>query len=95
VIATGGGIVTSEENRQLIKDNGFVVYLYANVDTQYLRTMNDSNRPMIAVEDPKARLNDIFSRRKPLYEEVQDCLVDTNIQTIKQCVEQIKAEIRK
>ncbi|MBQ9220026.1 shikimate kinase [Succinivibrio sp.] len=95
VIATGGGIVTSNENRQLIKNNGFVVYLYASVDTQYLRTKNDSNRPMIAVEDPRSRLNEIFTRRKPLYEEVQDCLVDTNIQTIKQCVEQIKSEIRK
>ncbi|SFS73111.1 shikimate kinase [Succinivibrio dextrinosolvens] len=95
VIATGGGIVTSEENRKLIKDNGFVVYLYASVDTQYLRTMNDTNRPMIAVEDPKARLHEIFTKRKPLYEEVNDCLVDTNTQNIKQCVEQIKAEIRK
>jgi len=95
VIATGRGIVGSEENRQILKDNGFVVYLYADVDTQYLRTMNDSNRPMINVADPKARLNEIFSKRKPLYEEVQDCLVDTNTHTIKECVEQIKAEIRK
>lgn len=95
VIATGGGIVTTDENREILKENGFVVYLYANVDTQYLRTMNDSNRPMINVSDPKARLSEIFSLRKGLYEEIQDCLVDTNIQTIKECVEQIKAEIRK
>ena len=95
VIATGGGIVGSEENRQILKDNGFVVYLYADVENQYLRTMNDSNRPMISVSDPKARLNEIFTKRKPLYEEVKDCLVDTNTHTIKECVEQIKAEIRK
>ncbi len=94
VIATGGGIVTIEENRNILKNNGFVVYLFADVDTQYVRTKNDSNRPMIAVEDPKKRLNEIFLKRKPLYEEIQDCVIDTNINSIKECVEQIKSNLK-
>ena len=38
VIATGGGIVTVDENRELIRENGVVVYLHATVKQQLSRT---------------------------------------------------------
>lgn len=60
IIATGGGVIGREENRKLLKANGLVVYLMADVDSQYLRTLKDNNRPMIAVDDRRKRLEDIF-----------------------------------
>ena len=78
IIATGGGIIGKEENRAILKENGLVIYLHASVETQYLRTLKDNGRPMIAVEDRRAKLNEIFNVRYPLYKEVADLEIDTN-----------------
>ena len=94
IIATGGGIIGKEENRAILKENGLVIYLHASVETQYLRTLKDNGRPMIAVEDRRAKLNEIFKVRYPLYKEVADLEIDTNTHTVHECVEQIKAKLK-
>ncbi|MGN1281561.1 MAG: shikimate kinase [Succinivibrio sp.] len=94
IIATGGGIVVTEENIDLLRNNGLVIYLYADVNTQYMRTLRDNNRPMIAVEDRRQRLQDIFSIRDPLYCSVNDIRVDSGTSSIHECVEQIKMKLR-
>ena len=94
IIATGGGIIGKEENRAILKENGLVIYLHASVETQYLRTLKDNGRPMIAVDDRRAKLNEIFIVRYPLYKEVADLEIDTNTHTVHECVEQIKAKLK-
>ena len=49
---------------------------------------------MIAVEDRRAKLNEIFKVRYPLYKEVADLEIDTNTHTVHECVEQIKAKLK-
>ncbi len=93
VIATGGGIVVTPRNLEIMKDNGVVVYLYADVDTQYLRTSHDENRPMLKVDDKKQRLSSLFSVRQPLYESIMTFSVDTGVNNIRQCVDIIKAKL--
>lgn len=94
VIATGGGIIGRELNRKLLKENGIVVYLLADVDTQYLRTSHDNNRPMLNVDDRRQRLADIFSKRDPLYKECADITIDSGKMDIHDCVETIIEKIR-
>lgn len=94
VIATGGGIIGRKQNRTILKDNGTVIYLYADVQTQYLRTLKDNSRPMIAVDDRKSKLESIFQTRAPLYEEVKDLLIDTVKANVHECVEQIKLKLK-
>ncbi|MCI5577651.1 MAG: shikimate kinase [Succinivibrio sp.] len=94
IIATGGGIIGKEENRAILKENGLVIYLHASVETQYLRTLKDNGRPMIAVDDRRAKLNEIFNVRYPLYKEVADLEIDTNTHTVHECVELIKAKLK-
>ena len=94
VIATGGGIVVTEENLMILSDNGLVIYLYADVDTQYKRTMHDTNRPMILVDDRHKRLSDIFSIREPIYNKVCDFVIDSSKHSIHECVEEIKAKLK-
>lgn len=94
IIATGGGVIGREENRKLLKANGLVVYLMADVDSQYLRTLKDNNRPMIAVDDRRKRLEDIFKIRDPLYREACDFIVDSSHNNVHDCVEQIKAKLK-
>lgn len=94
IIATGGGIVVTAENIDLLRNNGLVIYLYADVDTQYIRTLRDNNRPMIAVDDRRQRLEDIFNIRDPLYNSVNDLKIDSGASSIHDCVEQIKMKLR-
>lgn len=76
VIATGGGSVLDPANRALMSQRGVVVYL--NVPPQILweRTRNDRNRPLLQVEDPRARIEELHRARDPLYREVADIVID-------------------
>lgn len=78
VLATGGGVVLDPDNRRYLAARGFVVYLYASVEEQLRRTHGDSNRPLLQTADPRARLNQLFSLRDPLYRAVTDCVVETD-----------------
>jgi len=70
IIATGGGIVERPENRALLREH-FVIYLRVPVEEQFRRTRRNRNRPLLnQVEDPKAKLQELFDRRDPLYQEV-------------------------
>ena len=78
LLATGGGAVTREINRQLLSERGVVVYLYATVDQQVDRTARDRNRPLLQNDNPRQVLEDLFVVRDPLYREVADIIVTTD-----------------
>jgi len=78
VVATGGGIVLLEENRQQLKKHGLVVYLQASVEQLLERTSKASNRPLLQVADPRARIVELLAQRDPLYREVADIVCDTD-----------------
>jgi shikimate kinase len=75
VLATGGGIVLSDENRRLLVQRGTVVYLRATVNDLRKRTRNDRNRPLLRVADPLQRLRELHEQRD-LYREVASIIVD-------------------
>ena len=54
ILSTGGGSVLRSENRQILRQNGAVVYLHASPETLLERTRYDSNRPLLQVADPLA-----------------------------------------
>jgi len=73
VIATGGGIITNEANRQLLKEtNGLVVYLKTEVKHQLKRLKRDKQRPLLQGEGRRERLLNLARKRNPLYEQVAD-----------------------
>ena len=72
VLATGGGAVLSADNRKLLAENGVVVYLRAAAADLWSRTRHDKNRPLLQTADPRARLEQIYAERDPLYREVAD-----------------------
>lgn len=93
IISTGGGIVMQEQNRALIKDMAFCIYLYASVETQYKRTKYDKNRPMILVDDRKKRLSELFLVRDSLYEEISHLKIVTDNASIDDIVKYIKFKV--
>ncbi|AWI78520.1 MAG: shikimate kinase [Betaproteobacteria bacterium HGW-Betaproteobacteria-13] len=76
VLATGGGVVLDAGNRALLTQRGIVIYL--NVPPQILweRTRHDRNRPLLRVENPRQRIEELHRIRDPLYREVADLVVD-------------------
>ena len=78
IIATGGGIIGREINCKAIKDNSTCIYLYASVQTQYQRTLNDSKRPLLNTQDRYEKLSSLFKVRHSLYKSVCNCCVDTD-----------------
>jgi shikimate kinase len=78
LLATGGGAVTSEKNRQLIRGAGIVVYLSATADQIYQRVRHDFGRPLLQVDNPKVAIEDILKKREPLYREVADLVIPSS-----------------
>lgn len=78
VLATGGGAVTRELNRQHLNQRGVVIYLYTPVEMQLARTARDRNRPLLQVADPAAKLAELLKIRDPLYREVAHHIVPTS-----------------
>ncbi len=81
VLATGGGAVLSEQNRQILKNNGQVVYLRANVHDLWQRTRNDKSRPLLQGTNIKKKLEELYHERNPIYTALADCIVDTGPQS--------------
>ena len=78
----GGGVVLEAENRALLAPRGFVIYLRAQPRDLYQRTRHDKSRPLLATDDPLARLEELHRVRDPLYREVADLIVDTGRQSV-------------
>ena len=78
VIATGGGIVLREKNRQLLQQLGRVVYLRSNLKDLILRLKDDNTRPLIQNVDLAKKFNDLIKEREPLYMEIADFIINTN-----------------
>jgi Shikimate kinase len=90
VLATGGGAVLDENNRAHLKQRGFVVYLQASVPILFGRTYKDRNRPLLQTEERRRKLEDLAKQRDPLYRQVADLIVYTDLYTVRQTVRQIR-----
>lgn len=95
VLATGGGVVLSKQNRENLSQHGFVVYLRASVNDLWHRTRNDKNRPLLQTDDPRAKLEKLFSERDPLYREIADIIIDTGDQSVSTIVQHLEDLLNK
>lgn len=66
VISTGGGAVLAEANRQLMRENGLVVWLRTDVDVLIQRMQYDTTRPLLQ-GDAKANITRILEERREAY----------------------------
>ena len=74
LISCGGGVIVTPENRVLLREGGYVVYLQVTADEAAARINNYSTRPLFTDLEAARRL---IQERLPLYEEVADASVDT------------------
>lgn len=85
IIATGGGVITREENYKPLKQNGIIVFI--NRDADMLPT---NGRPLSQMHGVKA----LYEKRMPLYRQFADIEVDGN-GTIDEVAERIVKELEK
>jgi len=90
VLATGGGAILLQENRQVLATHGTVIYLRASVDELWHRTRGDRNRPLLQTDNPRERLQTLYTQRDPLYMEIADFVIDTGGQPVSAIVSQIE-----
>lgn len=93
VLATGGGGILREENRRNLRQNGFVVYLNVPPRVLWERTRHDRNRPLLQVENPLQKLQELFVLRDPLYQEVADFVVNERRGNVRSVVQSIIKEV--
>ena len=78
LVSTGGGAVLDGDNRQLMHERGFVVYLRVSVGAQLKRLGRDRSRPLLQRGDREQVLHELATAREPLYAEVADLMLDTD-----------------
>lgn len=89
VVATGGGAVTQEKNRTLLKNAPiFTVHLKVSAEQCYRRTKN-SDRPLLQCENPLEKITLLLESRNPLYGEVSSLTVDTDGKASKRVAEEL------
>lgn len=93
VLATGGGVVIQECNRDALKQRGFVIYLRAPLEQLLARTAKDKNRPLLQNPNPGKILADLLEKREPFYNEVADLVFETNKRSIKDIIDQLVREM--
>lgn len=83
ILATGGGVIMSPENRNALAARGTVIYLKTSLQQQYERTKRDTKRPLLQTADLESRLETLRLEREPLYEELADISFETDKLTVK------------
>ena len=91
VVSTGGGVVISQKNRDLLKENSDNIYLKADFETLYQRISadKDNQRPLF-LNNSKEDLAAIFDERQAWYEEVASRVVDVARLSPKEIIEELR-----
>jgi shikimate kinase len=81
IIVTGGGIVMGEENIELLKRLGVVVWLDGDEKTLFERASRSGNRPLLQSENPRKAFAQILRARRLLYANIAHLRFDTSVFT--------------
>lgn len=94
IVASGGGVIESEENMKQLSQNGNIVLLSANIETLLGRIDDDKNRPSLTGKiSMKDDLSSVYKKRKALYEKWADVAIDTKNKTPVQIAKLIQKEV--
>lgn len=94
VLATGGGAILASENRQLLRDNGLIIYLKASAEHLAGRVKLDRRRPLLQTGDKLAKIRELMTQREPVYQQLADLVVETNNRSIPRVVREISKMIK-
>lgn len=82
VLATGGGAVLREANRDLLHKHSTVLYLRSTPEELFRRLRHDTQRPLLQVRDPLQKLRELYAARNPLYRRCAHFVLETGRPTV-------------
>ncbi|MEZ4484938.1 MAG: shikimate kinase [Syntrophotaleaceae bacterium] len=92
IIATGGGIVGCEQNWQLMREMGTIIYLRAQWDSLRSRLSGSTGRPLATADRSEADIKCLWQQRVPLYEQA-DFIVDTDGRGVDEVAQEIMSGV--
>jgi shikimate kinase len=94
VIATGGGAVLRETNRQALRSRTTVVYLRSTPEDLARRLRHDTHRPLLqGSTDPVRRLRALFQDRDPLYRSTAHFVIETGRPSVHSLVNMVLMQL--
>ena len=91
IIATGGGTILLEENRQRLLSMGPIIYLMSTVEQIMCRVRKNNQRPLLKQPNPQQVVTELLEHRHPIYEQMADICIrpEDRKDGFKQVTEQI------
>lgn len=90
VISTGGGIVETEKNLEILEANFITIYLKTSPDVLFARIKDDTTRPLLQTTTPKKTLEKLLKKREKSYKKASKIVISD-----KKTPEEIMKEIQK
>lgn len=92
VIDTGGGVIERPENIDLLRRNGYIVWLKASVATIVSRIQGDTQRPSLTgAQSFTEEVAEVLERRTPAYAAAARITIDTDELTPEEIADRIIA----
>jgi shikimate kinase len=93
VLATGGGAVLREANRDRLRRSGQVIYLRSTPEELFRRLRHDKQRPLLQVNDPLRKLRELYQERDPLYRRTAHYVIETGRPSVPTLVNMILMQL--
>lgn len=94
ILATGGGAILNENNRNCLNANGTVIYLHATVNDLWLRTRYAKHRPLLQCSEPRKILEKLYKIRDPLYRQCAHLIVNTGKPSVTKLTDKILCDVQ-
>lgn len=91
IISVGGGLVLRQENVEILKKTGKIVYLRASLDTLTKRLQGDTARPLLQGEEESLqdKLTRLLNARGAVYEKAADLTLDVDGKTPEEIAQEL------
>lgn len=90
ILSCGGGLPLREENRDLLKAAGMVIYLRTSPETVLKRLAHDTTRPLLQGDNVDEKVHRMMKERESCYLDACHETVDTDGKTIGEIAQEIQ-----
>ncbi len=89
VISTGGGVVLKEENVDILKKIGTVIFLHTPYEALLNNLQGDLTRPLLQRADSKEVIKNLLEKREPIYFHAASMIIQTKDKSINDITDEI------
>lgn len=90
VLSIGGGMPVREENRELLRAIGTVIYLKTSKEEIIRRVSGDTNRPLLQGGALEEKVTSLMNAREHIYMETANEILCTDQKTVAELVSEVK-----